>query len=134
MKSKVIIIVLLSLFILGSLVLIFLNYRKKQVIPKNEENTNNSSGNNYPQLPAEKVKEWQITMNKLLPPNYEKLVVDGIWGAKTQAAFDYLKNTYKNNQTVILNSTNGNIGSTTVKPAEILNSISSIIENLISKK
>ena len=39
---------------------------------------------------SDNVRALQQQLNSLLPSSYPKLVVDGIWGAKTAAAFDYV--------------------------------------------
>ncbi|HAN77695.1 MAG TPA: hypothetical protein DCQ31_07940 [Bacteroidales bacterium] len=82
MKPIHYIIILIVVLVLGGAAYFFWYAKKKnlpEVTPQPEPLKN---------IGSEAVKLAQIRINSLLPADYPKLVTDGIWGAKTQAAFE----------------------------------------------
>ena len=85
--TKTILIILVILLVIAGIGFwLYTEQKKKKKIkigypnPKSHSNKGN-----------QKVMEVQKYLNTLLPPDYPKLVVDGIWGPKTQAAWEYVK-------------------------------------------
>ncbi len=99
--SNLIIILTFVLFVAGGG--IFVYKKKDQLFGKKAEPINKSkaekpetpqTGYAHPQRkqrPNESIRALQRHLNSMLPAGHEPLAEDGIWGPKTQAAFDYMK-------------------------------------------